>query len=157
MFSGYADYGGPEDTFVQSIQGLIVLDKMLFLIQNYWYFSYLSMKTYVVGTHKKLLGEALLRDTYNICFRGQIRKIFTWYPHLSRPMGPSLFTKAWATVKCVNIGQRCTEWFGLSLFTYISKKRVSLVTTLYTRQVFLWYGYCSSIWWRNHSKHNETK
>ena len=35
MFSGYADYGGPEDTFVQSIQGLIVLDKMLFLIQNY--------------------------------------------------------------------------------------------------------------------------
>ena len=37
-------------------------------------FSYLSMKTYVVGTHLKCLNEALLMSTHNICFRGEIRK-----------------------------------------------------------------------------------
>ena len=25
-------------------------------------------------------------STHNICFRGEIRKLLTWYPHLSRPM-----------------------------------------------------------------------
>ena len=28
-------------------------------------------------------------STHNICFHGEIRKIFTGYPPLSRPMGPS--------------------------------------------------------------------
>ena len=55
----------------------IALDKMLFLIQKYYYFSYFSTKTYVVGTHNKRLGEALLMSTHNICFHGEIRKIFT--------------------------------------------------------------------------------
>ena len=34
------------------------------------YFSYFSMKTYVVGTHQKRLIEGLLMSTctYNICF-----------------------------------------------------------------------------------------
>ena len=39
------------------------------------YFSYFSTKTYIVGTHKKCLNEALLMSTYNICFPGEIRKI----------------------------------------------------------------------------------
>ena len=26
-------------------------------------------------------------STHNVCFRGEIRKIFTGYPSLSRPMG----------------------------------------------------------------------
>ena len=29
-------------------------------------------------------------STHNICFRGEIRKIFTGYPPLSRPMGTDL-------------------------------------------------------------------
>ena len=39
------------------------------------------MKTYVVGTHKKRLIEALLMSIHNICFRVEIRKIslpFVW-------------------------------------------------------------------------------
>ena len=59
---------------------------MLSSIQKYWYFSYFSTKTYVVGTHWKRLSKALLMSTHNICFHGEIRKIFTWYPLLSRPM-----------------------------------------------------------------------
>ena len=61
------------------------LDKVLLPIQKYCYFSYFSTKIYVVGTHQKCLGEALLIGTHNICFHMEIRKIFTWYPFLSRP------------------------------------------------------------------------
>ena len=92
----------------------IALDKMHFSIHNYWYLFYFSTKTYVVGTHQKRIVEALLMSTqsmfscrnkkniyliptlldlwllistHNICFCGEIRKkIFTWYPFLSRPM-----------------------------------------------------------------------
>ena len=33
------------------------------------------MKTYIVGTHKKRLAEALLMSTHNIiCFRGKNKK-----------------------------------------------------------------------------------
>ena len=46
-----------------------------FSTKNYGYFSYFSMKIYVVGTHKKRLAEALLMSNYNICFHGEIRKI----------------------------------------------------------------------------------
>ena len=38
-------------------------------------FSYFSMETYVVGTHKKWLNETLLMGTHNIYFHGEIRKI----------------------------------------------------------------------------------
>ena len=41
------------------------------------------MKTYVVGTHYKHLGEALLMSTHDICFHGEIRKIFFGYHSLS--------------------------------------------------------------------------
>ena len=55
----------------------------------YWYFCYFSVKTCVVGPHQKRLSKALLTSTYTICFRGEITKIFIWYPLLSRPMQPS--------------------------------------------------------------------
>ena len=41
----------------------------------FFLFSYFSTKTYVVGTHKKRLDEALLMSTHNIYFCGKIRKI----------------------------------------------------------------------------------
>ena len=41
-----------------------VLEKMFFSIQKYWYFSYFSTNTYVVGTHQKRLREALLMSTH---------------------------------------------------------------------------------------------
>ena len=63
-----------------------LLIRCFFSIQKYFYFSYFSMKTYVMGTHKKRLAEALLMSTHNICFLGEIRKIFTGYPPLSRHM-----------------------------------------------------------------------
>ena len=43
------------------------------------YFSYFSTKIYIVGTHEKRLGEALLMSTYNIYFYGEIRRIsYLW-------------------------------------------------------------------------------
>ena len=41
-----------------------------FLTKKYWYFSYLSMKTYIVGTHWNCLNEAIPMTTHNICFHG---------------------------------------------------------------------------------------
>ena len=41
----------------------ITLDKILFSAEKCGYFCYFSMKTYVVGTHWKCLGEALLMST----------------------------------------------------------------------------------------------
>ena len=54
--------------------------KLRKIAQKYWYFSYFSMKTYVVGTHKKRLMETLPLITHNICFHGEIRKILSGYP-----------------------------------------------------------------------------
>ena len=53
---------------------IIALDKMLFSNQKYWFFSFLSTKTYVVGTHLKSLCKVLLMSTHNICFCGEIWK-----------------------------------------------------------------------------------
>ena len=70
----------------------IALDKALFSAKKNLYFSYFSTKTYLVGTHQKplgesiSLGEALLMSTLNICFCWERRKLFSWYPLLSRPM-----------------------------------------------------------------------
>ena len=38
-------------------------------------FLHFCIKTYVVGTHQKLIGEMILMSTHNICFHGEIRKI----------------------------------------------------------------------------------
>ena len=56
----------------------IALDKAFFFFnQKYLYFSKVPVKTYVVGTHSKCPSKALLMGTYNICFRQEIRKMFT--------------------------------------------------------------------------------
>ena len=41
------------------------------------------MKTYAVVL---IRSTSLLMSTHNICFCGEIRKIFSWHPLLSRPM-----------------------------------------------------------------------
>ena len=38
------------------------------------YFSYFSMKAFVVATHEEYLGEVFLMSSHNICFHGEIRK-----------------------------------------------------------------------------------
>ena len=45
------------------------------------------MKTFIVGTHKKCLDEALLMRTHNVCFCGEVRKIAIWIPSLIRAIG----------------------------------------------------------------------
>ena len=70
---------------VYTIAG-IATDKALFSSEKCWYFSYFSMKTYEVGTHKKCLAQALLMSTHNICFHGEIRKILCGYPLLTVAM-----------------------------------------------------------------------
>ena len=65
---------------------IIATDKALFSSEKCWYLSYFSIKTYVVGTHQKHLGETLLMSTHNIWFRGEIRKMLCGYPLLSVAM-----------------------------------------------------------------------
>ena len=48
------------------------------------FFLFLNENMTVVT--QKRLAEVLLMSTHNICFHGEIRKIFTGYPPLSRPM-----------------------------------------------------------------------
>ena len=55
-------------------------DEVLFSSKKVWYFSYFTMKIYVVGIHQKCLDEVLLMNTHNICFHGEIRKIFIGHP-----------------------------------------------------------------------------
>ena len=40
-----------DDLLLFYVDDSIALDKMLFSIQKYWYFSFFSTKTYVLGTH----------------------------------------------------------------------------------------------------------
>ena len=75
-----------------------------FLIQKYWYFSYSSTKTYVVGTHQKRLAEALLMSTHNICFRGEISEKYTPDTHsyldlcAAKEYPPHVFVKKWEKI-----------------------------------------------------------
>ena len=70
------------------------------------------MKTYVVGTHLKGLIEALLMSTHNICFRGEMRTVFTWYPLLSIAMQHVLFQLGVEPHHGVGIlGFNSPEWF----------------------------------------------
>ena len=52
-------------------------DKGLLTITRHWYFFF-SKKTFVV-----VLVRTPSSSTHNICFCGEIRKIFIWYPFLS--------------------------------------------------------------------------
>ena len=47
--------------------------QQMFLWRNI-FFSYFSIKAYVVGTHYKNLSEVLLRNTHNKCLYGEMRK-----------------------------------------------------------------------------------
>ena len=72
---------GPLTTIRKHMQvsGLslsIDLDKTLFFSQKVLIFLYVSMKTYVIGTHKKCLTKVLLMSTHNMRFHGEIREIF---------------------------------------------------------------------------------
>ena len=46
---------------------------------QYNYFSYFSMKTYVVGMHKKCLHEVLVMSTHNTSFCAKIRKSIIFF------------------------------------------------------------------------------
>ena len=57
----------PKTVNILVTNGLIKL--MMLWTTGPWYFSYFSMKTYVVGTQKKCLTEALLISTHNVYFQ----------------------------------------------------------------------------------------
>ena len=63
------------------------------------------------GEIRKIFGEAHLMSTHNICFRGEIRKLFTGYPPLSGPI-----------VNCTN----CFSFFFKISFVESLKKRRSV-------------------------------
>ena len=67
----------------------IAPNKMLFSAKKYYFFLFLH-KNICSGYSIEALIEALLMSTHNICFHGEIRKIFTYYPLLSRAMGKIL-------------------------------------------------------------------
>ena len=52
------------------------------------FFSYFSIKTYVVGTHWKRLVEALPMSTHNICFYGELEN---YYPIIITKYFPLTF------------------------------------------------------------------
>ena len=54
----------------------ITTDKAFLSTKKYciFYLSYVSIKSYVMGTHKKRLAEALLMGTHNICLQVEVRK-----------------------------------------------------------------------------------
>ena len=75
------------DTFLSDKAQISILlnirapEKAFLSIKNSCYFSYFSMKTYIVGSYWKCLVEALPMSTHNICFHGKIRKnIFGTHP-----------------------------------------------------------------------------
>ena len=44
------------------------------------------MKTYIMGTRKKYLGDVFLMNTHNVWFHREIRKILCGYPLISEAM-----------------------------------------------------------------------
>ena len=118
----------------------IALDKALFSIQ-YWYFSYFSTKTYVVGTHLKCLTEALLMSTHNLCFCGEIRKILIWYSLLSRHM--LYWYEKWAFM-LLTITQKRRFFFSTKqcwcFFLFLNENMRVLIYALLmsTHNMFLW-------------------
>ena len=55
------------------------MHKASFSTKTVFMLSYFSTKTYTVGTYYKHLAKGFQMSTHNIGFRGEIRKIFTWY------------------------------------------------------------------------------
>ena len=61
-----------RDALHLKVRMFVVLDSRGYQVD---FFSYFSMETYVVGTHKKHLSEVLLLSTHNIRLCGKLRKI----------------------------------------------------------------------------------
>ena len=64
--------------------------------------------------HEKHLTEALLMSTCNICHHEEIRKIFTWYPVVSRTMCKQ-------RAKVLTILYRCAGWSESKYFIYAQR------------------------------------
>ena len=58
----------------------IAQDEGHFSPEKWWYFTCVSMKTYVVGTHWKHLNEMLPMSTHHICLVWEIKEIHSRYP-----------------------------------------------------------------------------
>ena len=61
------------------------------LIRCWFFFFNPKVMQFFLFLHKNIycgysLEAPQLISTHNICFRGEVRKMFTWYPLLSRPM-----------------------------------------------------------------------
>ena len=79
FYTFFASYSSIQFFSVSSLVCSVFLCFTVSIAQDkrwYWekYFSYFSAKTYVVG---ECLCEALLMSTHNLCFCGEIRKIWT--------------------------------------------------------------------------------
>ena len=62
--------------------------------------------------------EALLMSIHNVCFCGEIRKIFTWYPLLSRP---GIDKKKYLHVYLIPLYlELCKALFSTKMFWYFS-------------------------------------
>ena len=62
----------------------------IYLPEN-WHFAYFSKKTYVVGTHKKCLGEPLFMSTHNILSSSRNKKniyLIIWILFSARSISP---------------------------------------------------------------------
>ena len=69
-FSGLSAEIFPVNTVSDIIQIRVGIRVMFF-------FFYFFTKTYVVDTHYKCLGKALLMSINNVCFRGVVKEIST--------------------------------------------------------------------------------
>ena len=76
-------------------------------------FSYFSVKTYVVGTHQKRLGEALLMSTHNICFHGEIRKVSLLLVEKKKS-----YVELWSFVLSSNVLYTCTWGMAQDFLPY---------------------------------------
>ena len=54
-------------------------DKQIFLASKLCILSHSPILTFVLGAQKNRLIETVLLSTHNICFGGEIRKLFFYY------------------------------------------------------------------------------
>ena len=67
------------------------ISHFFFFTKIYWYFSYFSMKTYVVVLIGSASPMALLMSTHNICFCGKIKILQLYIDNLSYLELPRLY------------------------------------------------------------------
>ena len=90
----------------------IALDKVLFSTEKYLYFSYFSMKTYVMGTHEKRFAEVLLMSIHGM-FPSRNKKnhlpVQSYVPCHTIRLGYNVFP-----FKTLSIPPSISTWFSLS-------------------------------------------